>query len=260
MRIPIIQGVIDRRILVNFRVDPDIIARILPAPFRPKLHNDHAIAGICLIRLRRIRPRLMPAMMGLSSENAAHRIAVEWDAPDGVREGVFIPRRDTSSRLNTLAGGRLFPGMHHHARFDCDEGNDRYAISMHSDDGNTHVALEARCTDEVPVTSVFGHVAAASAFFERGSLGYSITAKPSEFDGLELRCFNWHVQPLAIDSVRSSFFEDEARFPKGSVEFDCALLMRDIEHEWHGRESLSSIRDDQRDPRETAPGDAVPTV
>jgi hypothetical protein len=23
-------------------------------------------------------------------------------------------------------------------------------------------------------------------------------------------------------------------FPKGSIEFDCALLMRGIEHEWHG--------------------------
>jgi len=35
--------------------------------------------------------------------------------------------------------------------------------------------------------------------------------------------------------VESSFFEDRALFPPGSVEFDCALLMRGIEHEWHGR-------------------------
>ena len=65
-----------------------------------------------------------------------------------------------------------------------------------------------------------------------------MTPAANEFDGLELRCFNWHVQPLAISAVHSSFFSDESRFPRGSVEFDCALLMRDIEHEWHGRESL----------------------
>jgi hypothetical protein len=38
--------------------------------------------------------------------------------------------------------------------------------------------------------------------------------------------------------VTSSFFEDSALFPKGSIEFDCALLMCGIEHEWHGRSDL----------------------
>ena len=33
-------------------------------------------------------------------------------------------------------------------------------------------------------------------------------------------------------------FEDSKLFPAGTVEFDCALLMRNIEHEWHGRPTL----------------------
>jgi hypothetical protein len=36
----------------------------------------------------------------------------------------------------------------------------------------------------------------------------------------------------------SSFFEDEKRFPRGSVQFDHALIMRDIPHEWHEAEDL----------------------
>jgi hypothetical protein len=72
--------------------------RALPAPFRPKLHRGYAIAGICLIRLERIRPVVFPSFCGISSENAAHRMAVLWDEPSGgSREGVFIPRRDTDS-------------------------------------------------------------------------------------------------------------------------------------------------------------------
>ena len=35
-RIPIIVGVIDRRILANFRVDPERLEAILPEPFRPE--------------------------------------------------------------------------------------------------------------------------------------------------------------------------------------------------------------------------------
>ena len=69
-------GVIGRRLLVNFRADPDVIQRQLPARSRPKLYDRHAVAGICLIRLEDIRPKRFPRMLGLTSENAAHRIAV----------------------------------------------------------------------------------------------------------------------------------------------------------------------------------------
>src|ERR1700689_1239483 len=100
MNIPTIQGIIDRRILVNFTVDPDIVQKIIPQQFRPKIYKDKAIVGICLIRLKNIRPKGLPNYVGISSENAAHRIAVEWIENNEIKEGVFIPRRDTSSLLN----------------------------------------------------------------------------------------------------------------------------------------------------------------
>jgi uncharacterized protein YqjF (DUF2071 family) len=110
MRIPTIHGIIDRRVLVNYTVDPDIIQKIIPKPFRPKIYKGKAIVGICLIRLKRIRPKGLPNFIGISSENGAHRIAVEWTENGETKEGVYIPRRDTSSYLNSLAGGRIFPG------------------------------------------------------------------------------------------------------------------------------------------------------
>lgn len=64
MRIPIIQGAIDRRILVNYRVDPDTLAKALPSPFRPKLVHGVSMAGICLIRLKNIVPRFFAAIFG----------------------------------------------------------------------------------------------------------------------------------------------------------------------------------------------------
>ena len=102
MRIPTLTGTIDRRILINFRVRPDVLVTLLPEPFRPQLVNGVGLAGICLIRLRRLRPRKFPAWIGHTSENAAHRIAVEWDAEGSRHTGVFVPRRDTSSRFNSL--------------------------------------------------------------------------------------------------------------------------------------------------------------
>src|ERR1039458_6530667 len=101
MRIPVIRGVIERRILVNYRVDPIVLARVLPEPFRPKLFGGVGMAGICLIRLKHMRPRILPSWLGISSENAAHRIAVQWESEGQIREGVYVLRRDTSSHLNS---------------------------------------------------------------------------------------------------------------------------------------------------------------
>jgi uncharacterized protein YqjF (DUF2071 family) len=238
MRLPVIQGVIRRRILVNFRIDPSLMQAQLPPRFRPKLHQGHSIAGICLIRLESVRPRFVPPLLGLSSENAAHRVAVRWQADGGEREGVFIPRRDTGSAMNHLAGGRLFPGEHHRAHFTVREGSDNIDLSMRSDDHEVSVRVRGKPGGNLPRSSCFSSLAEASHFFEPGSVGYSVTSDPGRLDGIELRTHGWSVEPLQIEEVHSSYFSDEARFPKGSVVFDCALLMRNLGHEWHSAEDL----------------------
>jgi hypothetical protein len=238
VRLPVIRGVIERRILVNFRVDPAVLDRLLRPPFRPQIVNGYAIAGICLIRLKDIRPRLFPRFVGLSSENAAHRMAVVWDVDGQEQAGVFIPRRDTSSILNVAAGGRIFPGTHHRARFVVHEDGDTFHVAMRSLDGLTHIAVKGSVAGKLPTDSIFGSLADASRFFENGSTGYSPRGLTRHLDGVELRSLSWHVEPLAVESVESSYFSDRAIFPEGSIAFDSALVMRGIEHEWHSRESI----------------------
>lgn len=238
MRIPTVRGIIDRRVLVNFRVDPNVLRKVCPDPFRPQIFNGCGVAGICLIRLTQIRPRLLPSFVGVSSENAAHRIAVQWDANGETQTGVFIPRRDTSSWLNSFAGGRIFPGVHHRAQFDVRESENEYHIAMRSLDGSAHVQVDGRPAAELPFDSIFPSVETCSQFFEAGSVGYSPGTSANQFDGLELQSVNWHVQPLAVDEVHSSFFDDRDAFPDGAATFDNALLMRGIDHQWHSRESI----------------------
>ena len=234
MRIPTIRGIIDRRILANFRIDPNVMSARLPPPFRPKLANGFAVGGICLIRLKAVRPRLIPLPCGIGSENAAHRMAVEWDEQGRTRQGVYIPRRDTNSRLNTFAGGTVFRGTYHHAMFTVHESDDHYSIALQSDDERTRIRVAGRVTDHLPAGSVFTCLNEASAFFEQGALGYSATGTPGRFDGLELKCQSWHVEPLEIEHIESNYFQNSSYFPPGSTQFDCALLMRNIHHEWHG--------------------------
>jgi len=240
LHLPAVRGTIGRRLLVNFHCDPDVLGRLLPSPFRPKLVAGYGVAGICLIRLEEIRPALLPAFVGFHSENAAHRIAVEWNNDGQLCEGVFIPRRDTNSWLNEIAGGRIFSGVHHPADFCVSETADAFAVKMRSVDGTTFVRIQARVADVLPPNSVFCSLNEASRFFQSGAIGWSARPESDEFDGLELRCREWQMTPLEVDSVESSFFADRDLFPRGSVEFDSAFLMRDLAHEWHDRGRLAS--------------------
>lgn len=240
MKIPTLQGNIKRRILVNYQAEPSVVQKILPKGFRPKLHKGKAIAGICLIRLEHIRPNFAPEFIGIASENAAHRIAVLWeDESSKTCEGVYIPRRDTDSFISSAIGGRLFPGEHHKADFEISENETEINFSMESEDKTAFVKFAGKRSDNFPANSVFSSLTEASNFFEKGSLGYSATKNEKSLDGIILDIKNWQVEPLDLDFVESSFYDDETIFPNGKIEFDHALLMQNIAHEWHSAASFA---------------------
>jgi Uncharacterized conserved protein (COG2071) len=233
MKPPPLAGVVERRLLVNYRTDPAVTARLLPAPLRPQLVNGWSVAGICLIRLGRLRPRHVPGSLGLRSENAAHRIAVEWDTPGGVASGVYIPRRDSASPVTVTIGGRLFPGHHHRARFAVGETADDVRVAFTSADGTVAVRALVRLVRDWTPTTLFADLDQASDFFRQGAVGYSATRNGHCLDGLELRTGEWRVEPVEIRSAYSTYFDDTTRFPAGSATLDCALLMRNVPVTWN---------------------------
>jgi len=170
--------------------------------------------------------------MGVTSESAAHRVAVEWDTPDG--PGV-------RSRLSVLVGGRLFPGWHHLARFQVEEGERRYRVELQSRDGEWDVAVVAHRSDDVMAGSVFATVDDASAFFRCAPVGYAATPAAGVFDGVTLTADRWAIAPLQLEQVQSSWFD---RFPKGSAVPDSAFLMADLATTWKPEPALVARRPD----------------
>jgi hypothetical protein len=243
MKAPALRATMERRVLVNYRVDPDVLGRALPPPFRPALVSGHGVAGICLIRLGQLRLAGAPPFLGLTSENAAHRIAVEWDGTDGPVTGVYIPRRDTSSRLAVLGGGRWFPGRQHLARFRVEEAAGRYRVEITSVDRNTHVLVDAHEATAVMSRSLFPDIAAASAFFRAAPVGFTPTSNPCTFEGVELSTDGWDLRPLHIDAAESSYFADTGRFPPGSATLDSAFLMGGLTTTWHPGAVLTKAAD-----------------
>ncbi|MDN3496943.1 DUF2071 domain-containing protein [Planococcus sp. APC 4015] len=225
--IPRMAATIERRLLVNYRVDPAVIARLLPDGLRPQIVDGSAVAGVCLIRLGDFRPAWFAPKVGHRSESAAHRVAVEWIGPDGRQTGVFIPRRHSASRLARVAGGRVFPGVHEHARVRSVESDSDVSVTV--DAADLQVVIDAHVVPSKSFeSSLFADLSAASEFFRKDAVGWSPT-RAGTLEPLRLDTNAWRVEPARATRVESSFFDE---LPSGSAVFDHVLVMRDVPVVW----------------------------
>jgi Uncharacterized conserved protein (COG2071) len=238
MKAPTLQGTIERRLLINYRADPEVVGQLLPAPFRPQLVNDYAVVGICLLRLGELRPVGFPRSVGRRSENAAHRVAVEWDSEDGLSNGVYINRRDSESMVNVLVGGRVFPGRHQRSDFTVVEPAGDFGVGFESRDGSVSASVEARLAETLEGSRLFSDLEGASRFFASGSLGYSESRSGDRLEGMSLETSRWAIEPLSVCRATSTYFDDRRRFPDGSVVLDCGLVMRQVPVVWRSAGSL----------------------
>jgi hypothetical protein len=224
-KIPEMHGQIERRLLVTYRVDPEVVARLLPEPYRPQLVGGWALAGMCLIRLGHLVLRGKPQWGGNHPEDAAHRIAMEWDEPGGTQTGVYIVRRDSNSLTNVLAAGCIYPGRHNRSRFVVNESPEEIRIYCRALDASVEFDVHVRLTETLEGSKLFRDLSEAAAFF-------GATADQSGDVA-------WTMQPATVLAASSSYFDNAERFPRGSIEVDSAMVMRPIE----GR-TLPALRSD----------------
>ena len=228
-----IGGVIKRRILINYRMMPELIKPLLPPPFRPRLHNEFAIAGICLVRLEELRPAGFGFAPGFSCENAAHRVAVEWTGRSGqINEGVYVLRRDTDSWLASFLGKRGLGVEQNRARFRVSDDGQKVDLEMTAKKTGVAVQVRGQTAGELWYNSGFKNLAEASDFFEREKVAYSNSVAFGKTRGLRLDTSHWKVEPFSTEHIYSSFFGDKQRFPESEIFLEGALIMRNARHEW----------------------------
>jgi len=125
----------------------------------------------------------------------------------------------------------LLSGKSHVAYFQVVEEAERVSVTI-SRNGQREFVVCGEVSNSLPATSLFPSLEQASIFFQQGPLGLSATGQPGCFDAVELQCENWNPIAMNVSRVESSYFDDHTIFPPGSVEFDSALLVRNVVHRW----------------------------
>lgn len=227
MPLPTITGQIERRVLLNYRAEPTSVQKLLPSGMRARVINGYALVGVCMIRFAQLRPQGLPTWVGMGSENAAFRISVDWDEDDARHTGVYVLQRVTNHPLIRVLGGRLFPGVHQRARFECHETDDSVAIDIEIP-SQQPVRVHGQ-TSTTWSSQVFSSHEDASAYFSQDTIGYSPKRCGATCEGLRLDCLEWATQPLATTINEAGFWTEQL---PGCV-YDHSLIMHRIPHRWH---------------------------
>lgn len=215
------RGRIDRRLLISTLADPDEVACRLPPTLRPHVIDGGTVIGCCLLELSDVRPDPLPAFVGRSLRAAAHRISVEWDTPDGVEVGVFVPIRLTDSHLAAAVGGRFVPGVHRRVRYDTRCEGHRLAHVVDAEEAPFHLEVDVRRTGEIADAAVCDLMTSTC-------LGARIGLSPARrggFDAIRMDLSHHLVEEVEVDRLVSPFLSSfvSADPPTGRLLSDASV-------------------------------------
>lgn len=94
---------------------------------------------------------------------------------------------DVNCRVMLLGGGRLFPGVYDHARFQLSETENRLSMDVTSGNGKADVRFSARVSGEWRHTPSFGSFDEMSEFFRKGDCDLSVRCGTMNWKDLQLK-------------------------------------------------------------------------
>lgn len=230
-----VKGVIARRVLITYRIDPVVVSEILPAPMRPKLYERYAIGGVSLIRHHDLQTDFAPFFRLDVTEGAEYHFAVEFDEDGKTRSGVYVVRRESNSFSDRDIFELYYPGGPSHSHFDSVETESSILMKVTSLDDDVEIEFKGNVRTDWPEGSVFLTIEDAGDFFFSGQ-----DAVLGSEDDI------WTLEAMHPDVVNSTYFDCTRRFLPGSIELDNVILMR-------GSKPISINRSDPEEDRELMP-------
>lgn len=148
-------------ISLNYAVDAQALAGMLPAPIEPEPWKGTAWVQVLVSSLRDMRPQGLGALFGVSFYQASYRAAVRYRRKDGAwRRGGYFLRSETNHPVMQAIGNRLTEFKFHEFGLAdmaiVREGDDlTVAIDAHEPNGKLVAVLETTPRREPPEGSVW---------------------------------------------------------------------------------------------------------
>jgi len=205
--------------LVQFSLDLEEAARVLPPPLVPRRIAGRALVSLVNVRLRRMRPTFLPGLVGFSYRHVAFRLLVDDPAlaphdPQAAGRGIFFVRSFTDRPLLAQAGNLLT----HYRLTPAELAVDPRGLAVR-EGGRRLSYRKAVLGAEVPSPGLFGGWSEARAVVGALDRAFAVDPEGGVWETRILRP-DWPLEPLALAGFTTDFFE--------SARLECAFRVASV--------------------------------
>jgi uncharacterized protein YqjF (DUF2071 family) len=240
------RGMVRRRFLINYPVDPSLLEPFLPPGGQLSRHQGKAWFSDCFVHVSHMRPSIVPSALGLSFRCLIHRTRAVLPFPDGKnREAVLVLDPSIDSRLLGVVGTSMtgVPFKRRPIEFVTDGSAWRIAVRE-----GTNVIYEvmiraASFRTEMPANSPFTSLSEADDFLLGVSYGGSWDREDSTLQVLAETHDPWQAQAGTCDVRRNAFLK---RLGIDTPRADHVITMVDCPHYFAMKGHKVSLKADGR--------------
>jgi uncharacterized protein YqjF (DUF2071 family) len=224
---------------INYRVAPEALAPLLPAPLEPEIHKGHGWVQVLVSSLRDMRPPGMPALFGQCFYQASYRAAVRYRGPDGDwRRGGYFVRSETNHPVMRAVGNALAEFKFHDfgaADMVMLREGDRLTVGVDPEpefpDGRLVSVVDTRPREAPPATSCWSSL---DELHEPLVECYDALGVDAELGHLYILTIDrdpWNARFVQPKNVYSEYF-DTGPLGEGAAELDSVLHLAQCRYRW----------------------------
>jgi hypothetical protein len=210
-------GAIDRCWLFTYQTPVEQARAVLPPALEPVTFGGCAFWNVVVCRLSRMRPRPLPAFLGVGYWHVAYRLYVRFHPATGPPlEGLYFARSDCDSRLIATAGNMLTDFRFHPAQIVVAHAAPATVrISVRSPEAPAEATVDRAQPPSLPAHSAFSSLEEAAAFLKYQPRGISVApdgvANVLEIEREEAA---WRYRLVTASEARWSFFQGRGMRPE----------------------------------------------
>jgi hypothetical protein len=209
-------GAIDRCWLFTYQTPEEEARSLLPGQLEPVTRAGCAFWSVVVCHLRCMRPKGLPAAVGMSYWHAAYRFYVRFHPASGPPvEGLYFLRSDCDRPLMTLMGNLLTDYNFHTAGIEVAEEPSRVQFSIRSPDAPAAAMIDRAQPPRLPAHSAFATLEEAAAFLKYQPRG--ISPAPGGWASIvdiERDEAAWRSRIVTVAEARWTFFEGKTVRPE----------------------------------------------
>lgn len=158
-------GRIERCWLFSYRTPSEEVRKVLPGTLEPVTYEGFAFWNLVICRVAAMRPRFVPAALGISYWHVAYRVPVRFRSGRGWIEGLYFVRSDCDSFGITCTGNIMTDFNFHRASIEVEDRGEA-GIEIHSKQASARVELANETPSILETGSPFPDLAFADRFLK----------------------------------------------------------------------------------------------